>query len=350
LGLLIAVGPAPAGQRGGKVRADANRWDDLELPPYRDLPELDGVASAWGVWGNDAALGCLNLLTPARVREASRLVERGAMFSLNLPMSWPDPPLFGRPPLRHEIGPLRNASKDETLHGWNTQGSSQWDGFRHVQRTGHGHFGGIPEASQGVHTWSRHGIAGRAVLADLARWRESAGRPLHPGQPDPIDAHDLLDCLKAAGLTVRTGDILLVRTGWLAWYNTLDQAGRTAVSDREVLRSAGLLSGEEMAETLWDLHIAAVAADNPALEVWPIGANFGPKFVAAVRADPRREYQVQLHVRILAMLGIPIGELFDLEALAADCAADGRYECFFTSAPINLPGGIASPPNALAFK
>jgi hypothetical protein len=72
--------------------------------------------------------------------------------------------------------------------------------------------------------------------------------------------------------------------------------------------------------------------------------------VAAVRADPRREYQVQLHVRILAMLGIPIGELFDLEALAADCAADGRYECFFTSAPINLPGGIASPPNALAFK
>ncbi len=332
------------------MSADASRWDDLELPSYRSLPELDGVPSAWGLWGEEAPLGCLNLLTPRRVLAASRLVERGARFSLNLPMSWPDPPLFGRVPMRHVIGPLRNASKDETLHGWNTQGSSQWDGFRHVQRTGHGQFGGIPEAAQGVHAWSRHGIAGRAVLADVARWRAAAGRPLRADQPDPISPGDLLGCLRAAGLTVGTGDILLVRTGWLAWYNTLDATRRAAVSDREVLRSAGLLSGEEMAQTLWDLHIAAVAADNPALEVWPIGANFSPEFVAEVRADPRREYQVQLHVRILAMLGIPIGELFDLEALAADCAADGRYECFFTSAPINLPGGVASPPNALAFK
>ena len=39
-----------------------------------------------------------------------------------------------------------------------------------------------------------------------------------------------------------------------------------------------------------------------------------------------------------------------LEALAADCAADGRYDCMFTSAPLNLPQGVASPPNALAIK
>jgi hypothetical protein len=50
------------------------------------------------------------------------------------------------------------------------------------------------------------------------------------------------------------------------------------------------------------------------------------------------------------MLGLPLGELWDLEALAADCAADGRYECFFTSAPLRLPAGVASPPNAVAVK
>jgi kynurenine formamidase len=330
--------------------ADTSRWDDVDLPSYRELPELDGVPSAWDVWGADAALGCLNLLTARRVLAASRLIVRGATFPLNLPLSWPDPPLFGRARLRHVIGPLRNASKDDTLHDWNTQGSSQWDGFRHVQRTGHGHFGGIPETVQGVHTWSQHGIAGRAVLADVARWRQQAGRPLRPDQPDPITPVDLLGCLAAAQASVRAGDILLIRTGWLAWYNTLDATARAAVSDRAVLRSAGLHPGPEMAETLWDLHVAAVAADNPALEVWPIGAPFGPGFVAEVRSDPRREYQIQLHVRILAMLGIPIGELFDLEALAADCAADGRYECFFTSMPLNLAGGVASPPNALAVK
>jgi hypothetical protein len=50
------------------------------------------------------------------------------------------------------------------------------------------------------------------------------------------------------------------------------------------------------------------------------------------------------------MLGLPLGEMWNLEALAADCAADGRYECMFTSAPLNLPNGVASPPNALAIK
>jgi hypothetical protein len=57
-----------------------------------------------------------------------------------------------------------------------------------------------------------------------------------------------------------------------------------------------------------------------------------------------------LHTRLIPMLGLIMGELFDLEALADDCAGDGRYTCFFTSAPINLPQGVASPPNALALK
>jgi len=49
-------------------------------------------------------------------------------------------------------------------------------------------------------------------------------------------------------------------------------------------------------------------------------------------------------------LGIPIGELWDLEALASDCAGDGVYEFMLTSAPLNIPGGVGSPPNALAIK
>ncbi len=332
------------------MEADPSRWDDVQLPGYHELPRLGGVASAWDLWGEDAPFGCLNLLTPSRVRQAGRLVQRGAMFSLNLPMTWPDPPLFGRPAMRHELGPVRIASRDETISGWNTQASTQWDGFRHVQRPGYGHFGRLPEAAQGIHPWAARGIAGRAVLADVSGWRQAAGRPLDPGQPDPITPDDLRDCLSASGTEVRQGDILLVRTGWLAWYGQQDQARRAALADRQVLRSAGLEPSEDMAEFLWDLHVAAVAADNPALEVWPIGAVYDPAFVAAVRADPAREHEIQLHVRILSMLGIPIGELFHLDALARDCAADGRYECFLTSAPINLPGAVASPPNALAFK
>lgn len=43
-----------------------------------------------------------------------------------------------------------------------------------------------------------------------------------------------------------------------------------------------------------------------------------------------------------------VGELFDLEALAQVCKEQKRYTFFLTSAPLNIPGGVASPPNALA--
>jgi hypothetical protein len=55
-----------------------------------------------------------------------------------------------------------------------------------------------------------------------------------------------------------------------------------------------------------------------------------------------------LHLALLPLLGLPIGELFDLDALAAECEQTSRYDCLFTSAPLNVHAGVASPPNALA--
>ena len=69
-----------------------------------------------------------------------------------------------------------------------------------------------------------------------------------------------------------------------------------------------------------------------------------------MRADPERGLEFFVHLALLPLLGLPIGELWDLDALAADCAADGVYELLFTSAPLNMQSGVASPPNALAIK
>jgi hypothetical protein len=57
-----------------------------------------------------------------------------------------------------------------------------------------------------------------------------------------------------------------------------------------------------------------------------------------------------LHYRALPLLGLPLGELFVLAPLAQDCANDRRYEFMVVSAPLNLEGGIASPPNAVVIK
>lgn len=55
-----------------------------------------------------------------------------------------------------------------------------------------------------------------------------------------------------------------------------------------------------------------------------------------------------LHEVMLAGWGMPIGELFDLEKLAAHCKQLGRYSFFVVSKPVNVPGGVASPPNIVA--
>ena len=150
------------------------------------------------------------------------------------------------------------------------------------------------------------------------------------GTSDPITADDLASCLAAQGTTVETGDILLVRTGWMAWYRALDAEARADYASERMAPSPGL-SGLDVPALLWDLHVAAVAADNPAVEMIPMTRDF-------------------LHVHFLPLLGIPLGELWDLDALADDCSAARTYDAFFTSAPLNMPNGVASPPNAIAVR
>jgi hypothetical protein len=55
-----------------------------------------------------------------------------------------------------------------------------------------------------------------------------------------------------------------------------------------------------------------------------------------------------MHDYCIAGWGMPIGEMWDLEALAEECKKQNRWSFFLTSAPLNLKGGAASPPNALA--
>lgn len=42
------------------------------------------------------------------------------------------------------------------------------------------------------------------------------------------------------------------------------------------------------------------------------------------------------------------GELFDLEALARSCQELQRWSFFVASVPLNMPGGVSSPPNVMA--
>lgn len=297
----------------------------MELPSYAELPEVDGVKVSWGLWGDDDRLGCLNLLTPERAVRGAGLVIRGAVFPLDAAVDEIDPPMFGRPELKHEIYTFPGGNAfDDHLAMWDTQASTQWDGFRHMRDPKVGFYNRQAGEDLGIDHWAERGIVGRGLLADVARYR-----PVDPAGPDAIEAADLEGALREQGVAVEPGDVLLVRTGWLGWYRTLDRAARAEITHESGI--PGLASTEEMVELLWDLHVAAVAADNPALEVFPV----------------RHRH---LHWDLLPRLGIPIGEFWDLDDLAADCAADGVSEFLLTSSPLRLRQGVASPPNALAVK
>ncbi|HUC21299.1 MAG TPA: cyclase family protein, partial [Streptosporangiaceae bacterium] len=146
---------------------------------------------------------------------------------------------------------------------------------------------------------------------------------------------DLSAALSSAGVSLRYGDIVCVRTGWMDKYLSLSADERRALAEPMVSVSgysaAGLAGSEAMARFLWDSGVAAVACDNPAVEVVPADRSAG-----------------FLHGRLIAGLGMAIGELFDFGALAAACARSGRSEFLFVSVPLNVTGGVGSPANAVA--
>lgn len=100
-------------------------FDSLPLDPTGPR------GNAWGRFGQDDQLGTLNLLTPERVVEAAKEIKTGVRISLDWPLSMPSYPSFNRNPFKHELI-LRspNCIHDDTL-AFNSQGSTQWDGFRH---------------------------------------------------------------------------------------------------------------------------------------------------------------------------------------------------------------------------
>lgn len=312
------------------------------LPSYAELRDrTDGAppGSAWGVFGADDEVGTINLLDADRVRAGVAEVRLGAVYSLNWDIDQPSPHPYRPKPERTHLA-AGGIGRDDYLAPFYLQYSSQWDGLRHIETAGRFYNGVTPEqvddpdsGTLGIQHWARRGIVGRGVLLDVARHQAGAGAPLLPTERFDITAALLDDVAAAQGVRIERGDIVLIRTGWAGWFASQDDATRAA-GFTATTGQPGLAPTEESAAWLWDRHVAAVAADNMAVEVAPL--------------DMRAEHF--LHFRIIPGFGMPLGEFFWLDDLAEACAADGRWTSLFTSAPLNVRGGVGSPPNALAIR
>jgi hypothetical protein len=316
-----------------------------DLPSYSELPPADGGGrSGWGVFGADDNLGLVNLMTPDRIAAAARLVTKGQVFPLDMPLGSIDPGLArGRGVPRHRV--LHRPGTfgfDDVYDNFYPQASSQWDSLAHVGYAPDQMYNGATEADvlagrrNTIDHWARHGIAGRAIVLDVERAMRAAGRHYAPGEAIALSVDDLELARRQAGAEYAAGDTILLRTGYAAWYLEQSLGARTRMHGN--VTAPGVEQSDAMCEYLWNSHATAIASDTFAVEVVPFDMRAG--------APPGGF----LHRILIGQFGMALGELWWLDDLAADCAADGVYEAFFVSAPMNAPGGIGSTANAVAIK
>lgn len=310
-----------------------------DVPSYDELPELGtlGVRHSWGVFGDADEMGTLNFLEPSIVLSALADARTGESISLTLDPDVLDPPLYGRNAIRHNYLAVDRNNWDDRLDDFYPQGASQWDGLRHVRAREFGFYGGVtadPPAMGnrlGIDHWARRGIIGRGVLLDVEAYCLAEGKSYDSHSATSIMPELLAETADYQRVSVGRGDLLCVRTGWTSRYRELDADKRHAYAATPLPVFAGLFAGESSARYLWNLQVAAVAADNPALEVSPGDLAIG-----------------SLHRRLIPALGMVVGELFDFDALALRCVAEERYSFLFVSVPLNIRGGVGSPANAVA--
>jgi len=300
-----------------------------------------------GRWGADDVLGTLNFLDEAKRVEGAGLVRRGVSFSLAQRFD-ADGPQNGWRRRTNPVHTMLSSGLDaefgpeEFPHGLGgaddvifmpLQASTQWDGLGHIFDHGQAYNG--RRASQvvtsegdrltGIETVADR-IAGRGVLLDVGRAFGTDGE-----LPDgfAITADHLDGTIAAQGRSshVGRGDLLLIRTGQLA------RARRNGWGDYAGGAAPGL--SFTTADWLHGSEIAGVATDTWGFEVRP------NEFDVAFQP---------LHQVVIPHIGLFIGEMWDLDALAADCASDGAFDFFLAAAPLPVTGAVGAPVNPIAVK
>ena len=298
-----------------------------------DIERLMDELSNWGRWGPDDQLGAANLITPEKRLEALALATEGVTVSLAhrvLQDEADDVPLpFGRRMLGVPDAEAASAffggvsdNYQVSYHGYS---HSHIDSLCHILHKGQMYNGvsqdTITEAgcSNASIVNLQGGIVTRGVLVDVPRLK---GVPyLEPGTP--IYMEDLDAWEEMAGVTVRPGDAVFIRTG--RW------ARRAEVGPWTISENAAGLHASTM--PWFRSRDVSFLGSDAALDVVP-------SLVEDVR--------LPVHLLTIVAMGVDLFDNQDLEALAETAASLNRWEFTLVAAPLAVENGTGSPVNALA--
>ncbi len=295
---------------------------------------LASAASAQGPskYGTDDTIGAANNLSAEGTLAAADLVKLGKVYALGV-VTGRDTPAY--PPRSFQLTVVQPGApagrpmganlatyNDDILAAWVGIGS-QLDGLGHVG-VDHVYYNGARAedfvAPTGLKKFGTDGvppIAARGVLLDMAKVartkRLPAGRAFNRAE---IEAAE-----KAAGVTIRKGDVVLFHTGWQA----------LAAKDPKKFMSGEPGLGKEGAEYLAARGVVAIGADTFGLE--------------AVPAEDKTEF-FPVHQILLAKHGVYILENMNTGPLAAD----GATEFLFVLGQPRIEGAVQAIINPVAIR
>ncbi|MDP6444708.1 MAG: cyclase family protein [Pirellulaceae bacterium] len=294
-----------------------------------DVEKMAREVSNWGRWGKDDQLGAINLITPAKRREAATLVKSGISVSLAHDVEKKET-ADNPDPFKHEM----------LLVGRGTQGqwsvdnySVSYHGFAHTHLDSLCHLfhrgkmyngfsrdevGPNGAAKLSIHNF-KQGIFTRGVLIDIPRLR--GVRYLEPG--DAIYPEELDKWERETGIKVSSGDVVMLRTGRWARRKV---TGPWAASDG--------MAGLHVTCAKWlRKRDVAVLGSDAAADVMPSGVD---------------GVTHPIHLLTLNAMGMPILDNCNLEEVGETAAKLKRWEFLLTAAPLAVEGGTGSPLNPIA--
>jgi len=301
----------------------------MSLPPvFHDIAKR---VNNWGRWGAEDETGTLNLITCEVVREAAATVRSGRRIPLALPLQQ-DGVQTGMIPGR--VNPLHTMVQiNQELFGSGTvatsddvvtmglQSATHWDALAHASHSGK-LYNGRPAGSVTAHGGAAFSgidkprpLVSRGVLLDVAR---ALGRDRlpggHPVTPEELDAAEEL-----AGVRVRPGDIVLIRTGQIQTYLAGDKHAYAYPSPGLSVRTPEWFHARD---------VAAVANDTLTFEIFP------PEI---------EDLWLAVHALHLVEMGMLQGQNWNLEELSTACGETGRYAFLLSATPEPFIGGTGSP-------
>jgi kynurenine formamidase len=278
-------------------------------------------------WGPQDERGTLNFITPRVRRAAASEVREGTSISLARDLIagseggfLPTTVDFMHVP-DSVLGPADNSVMwaGEKLglfyHGW---AHTHVDALSHLTYRGRGYNRRAVTRREGAPDHGRidlmrDGLMSRGVLVDVPRLRAAQGA----SSKAPLSVDDLAAWERPKGIRIRSGDIVIIRSG--RWESANPPARSTGVHP-------------SVAEWLRERNVAAFGDEG--------GTDMSPSPVTGINSP--------FHVLAIVGMGMPLIENLDLEALASEAARRSRWTFLFVAAPLRIQSGTGSPLNPLA--